>query len=130
MPVTPWEAALGARVEVPLVEGRAAVKIPAGIQGSKRIRLKGKGPLGPQDMTLPGAGDLEGTVLGKNGQPVQGALVTIEPDVRATNEKLLKECGEETGLTFDAKKPRVVLVASISGGTGLVNFTNPSSFDG
>ncbi len=43
VPVTPWEAALGAEVEVPTVEGRARVRIPAGIRSSQRIRIKGRG---------------------------------------------------------------------------------------
>jgi curved DNA-binding protein len=48
VPVTPWEAALGAEIQVPTVEGRAKVKIPAGISGSQRIRIKDKG-LGPPE---------------------------------------------------------------------------------
>jgi curved DNA-binding protein len=43
VPVTPWEAALGAEIEVPTVEGHAKVKIPAGIGGNQRIRIRGKG---------------------------------------------------------------------------------------
>ncbi|MEW5814435.1 MAG: DnaJ C-terminal domain-containing protein [Spirochaetota bacterium] len=43
VPVTPWEAALGAAIEVPLVAGRASLKLPAGTQTGQRIRLKGKG---------------------------------------------------------------------------------------
>ena len=43
VPVTPWEAALGAEIEVPTVEGRARVRIPAGIRSSQRIRIKGRG---------------------------------------------------------------------------------------
>jgi curved DNA-binding protein len=43
VPVTPWEAALGAEIEVPTVEGRARVRIPAGIRSDQRIRIKGRG---------------------------------------------------------------------------------------
>ena len=43
LPVTPWEAALGASVEVPVLGGTGKVKIPAGAQGGARLRLKGKG---------------------------------------------------------------------------------------
>ena len=43
VPVAPWEAALGSEIEVPTVEGRAKVRIPAGIGGSQKIRIKGKG---------------------------------------------------------------------------------------
>ncbi len=43
LPVTPWEAALGSKVSVPLVEGTAQVTVPEGSQSGKRLRLKGKG---------------------------------------------------------------------------------------
>lgn len=37
------EAVFGASVEVPTIDGRAKIKIPAGTQGGKIFRLKGKG---------------------------------------------------------------------------------------
>ena len=43
LPVSPWEAALGARIDVPTLDGTAEMKIPAGTQGGKRLRLRGKG---------------------------------------------------------------------------------------
>lgn len=43
VPITPWEAALGAQITVPLVDGSARVTIPAGIRSGKKIRVKGKG---------------------------------------------------------------------------------------
>jgi len=43
VPVTPWEAALGGDITVPLVDGSARIKIPAGIASGKKIRVKGKG---------------------------------------------------------------------------------------
>ena len=43
LPVTPWEAALGAKVEAPLVDGTATVTVAAGSQSGKKLRLKGKG---------------------------------------------------------------------------------------
>jgi len=42
-PVTPWEAALGARIEVPIIAGKASVKLQPGTQSGQRLRLKGKG---------------------------------------------------------------------------------------
>jgi len=41
--VSPWEASLGARVPVRTVDGMVHLSIPAGTQGGKRFRLKGKG---------------------------------------------------------------------------------------
>ena len=43
VPVTPWEAALGATVEVPVLDGTVSLKIPPGVQSGQKLRLKGKG---------------------------------------------------------------------------------------
>ena len=43
VPVTVSEAALGARIEVPTVEGKAQLKIPAGTQSGQKFRLRERG---------------------------------------------------------------------------------------
>ncbi|HEV8342483.1 MAG TPA: DnaJ C-terminal domain-containing protein [Candidatus Binatia bacterium] len=43
LPVAPWEAALGAKVNVPTLDGPVELKIPAGAQGGQRLRLRGLG---------------------------------------------------------------------------------------
>jgi molecular chaperone DnaJ len=43
VPVTVTEAALGAKVEVPTIDGPATIKIPPGTQSGQRLRLRGKG---------------------------------------------------------------------------------------
>ncbi len=43
VPITFSQAALGATIEVPTLDGRVEVKIPAGIQSGSKMRLKGKG---------------------------------------------------------------------------------------
>jgi DnaJ-class molecular chaperone len=43
LPVAPWEAALGARIAVPTLDGPVEMKIPAGAQGGQRLRLRGQG---------------------------------------------------------------------------------------
>ncbi|HKX27964.1 MAG TPA: J domain-containing protein [Blastocatellia bacterium] len=43
LPVAPWEAALGARVNVPTLDGPVEMTIPAETQGGKRLRLRGQG---------------------------------------------------------------------------------------
>lgn len=43
LPVTPWEAALGATVQVPTLGGTVSLKIPPGTQSGNRMRLKGRG---------------------------------------------------------------------------------------
>ena len=43
LPITPWEAALGATVKVPTLGSKVDLKIPAGSQTGRKLRLKGKG---------------------------------------------------------------------------------------
>ncbi|NOQ45062.1 MAG: DnaJ domain-containing protein [Desulfobulbaceae bacterium] len=57
LPVTPWEAALGATLTVPTMGGNVQLKIPPGSQGGRKLRLKGRGlagksQQGDQYMTL------------------------------------------------------------------------------
>ena len=49
VPVTPWEAALGARVEVETLDGTAQVKVPPGSSSGRKLRLRGEG-LGGGDL--------------------------------------------------------------------------------
>jgi curved DNA-binding protein len=48
LPVTPWEAALGARVPVDTPSGEAKVTVPAGSSSGRRLRLRGKGLPNPK----------------------------------------------------------------------------------
>ena len=43
LPITPWEAALGASVKVPTPDGMVDLKIAAGTASGSKLRLKGKG---------------------------------------------------------------------------------------
>jgi curved DNA-binding protein len=43
LPVTPWEAALGASVPVPTLAGTVDLRIPPGSQSGRKLRLKGRG---------------------------------------------------------------------------------------
>ena len=43
LPVTPWEAALGAKIEVPTLKGKVKMNIPAGSQSGAKLRIKGRG---------------------------------------------------------------------------------------
>ncbi|HHT9978465.1 TPA: DnaJ C-terminal domain-containing protein [Legionella pneumophila] len=43
LPITPWEAALGATVVVPTLAGKIDLKIPPGSQGGQKIRIKNRG---------------------------------------------------------------------------------------
>jgi curved DNA-binding protein len=54
LPVAPWEAALGATIAVDLPHGTIKVRVPAGVQGGKQLRVRGKGIPGepPGDLLL------------------------------------------------------------------------------
>lgn len=43
VPITASEAVLGSAIEVPTIDSKAEMKIPAGSQGGQRLRLKGQG---------------------------------------------------------------------------------------
>lgn len=43
LPVTPWEAALGAQLAIPTLGGRVDMKIPAGARTGQKLRLRGRG---------------------------------------------------------------------------------------
>jgi curved DNA-binding protein len=43
VPLSPWEAALGAKVPVPTLGGAVELKIPAGSRSGRKLRLKGRG---------------------------------------------------------------------------------------
>ncbi|CAI0906945.1 Curved DNA-binding protein [Serratia entomophila] len=49
VPLAPWEAALGASIEVPTLTGKIALTIPAGSQSGRRLRAKGKGLVGKKE---------------------------------------------------------------------------------
>jgi len=75
LPLSPWEAALGAQVEVPTLEGRVTMKVPPGSKPGQKLRLTGKG------LPKPGgeAGDL------------YAVLDVVVPDTLTEREKKLYE---------------------------------------
>jgi DnaJ-class molecular chaperone with C-terminal Zn finger domain len=48
LPVTPWEAALGADVAIDTPGGEAKVKVPPGTSSGRRLRLRGRGLPNPR----------------------------------------------------------------------------------
>jgi curved DNA-binding protein len=58
LPIAPWEAALGAEIEVPTLEGPVTVNVKPGLRNGQKLRIAGKG--------LPrrgeGTGDLYGVL--------------------------------------------------------------------
>ena len=80
MPVNFVQAALGAELEIPTIDGKTKLKIPPGSQTGKVFRLKGQGV---QRLNSPGRGD----------QLVQMVVVTPE-SLNEAQKKLLRELGE------------------------------------
>jgi curved DNA-binding protein len=58
LPLAPWEAVLGATVEVPTLEEKVRLKIPAGTRSGQQLRLSGRGLPRPRE----GRGDLYAVV--------------------------------------------------------------------
>jgi curved DNA-binding protein len=54
VPLTPWEAALGARIELPAIERKILLTIKPGAQSGQKLRVPGKGLPKPKG----GSGDL------------------------------------------------------------------------
>ena len=74
VPVSFVQAALGAEIEVPTLEGRAVIKIPAGTQSHSTFRVKGRGV---KNLQGHGQGDLH-------------ARVQVEVPTRLTAEQKAK----------------------------------------
>jgi curved DNA-binding protein len=87
LPLAPWEAALGASVDVPTLGGTVRLKIPAGTHAGQQFRLSGRGLPKPHS----GAGD-------------QFAIVQITvPDKLSEREReLFRQLSEIS--TYDARK--------------------------
>lgn len=58
LPIAPWEAALGAEISVPSLDGPVAVSLKPGMRSGQKLRLAGKGLPHRRD----GAGDLYGVI--------------------------------------------------------------------
>ncbi|MCX5737886.1 MAG: J domain-containing protein [Proteobacteria bacterium] len=78
LPVTVSEATLGARIEIPTLDGSATVTIPPGSDSGRRLRLRGKGIADPKSGTR---GELYVTVQ-------ICVPVGLDPDARAKLQEL------------------------------------------
>ena len=75
VPITLYDAVLGGKVRVPTLDGSVEISIPASVNTTKALRLKGKG--------LHGAGDLYASlkiVLPENGDPDLESLMRFWRD--------------------------------------------------
>jgi molecular chaperone DnaJ len=78
VPVTATEAALGSKVEVPTIDGRAELKIPPGTQSGQKLRLREKG--------VPSA-----TREGVRGDEIVEITVTVPMPRDERTKELLRE---------------------------------------
>jgi DnaJ-class molecular chaperone len=85
VPISIAECALGTSVEVPLLEGTATLRVPAGTASGKRLRLKGKGVAAKGD-----TGDLYAVIrveapksLNDEDRAALERMKSTEPDPRA-----------------------------------------------
>ena len=78
--VTFAQAALGAEVEVPTIDGMARVTVPAGIQSGEALRMRGLG--------LP---ELNGTV---RGDQIVRVVVWTPTDLTSEQEEVLRQLSE------------------------------------
>ena len=78
IPVTASEAALGAKIEVPTIDGRALLKIPPGTQSGQKLRLREKG--------VPSA-----TREGVRGDEIVEITVTVPMPRDERTKELLRE---------------------------------------
>jgi molecular chaperone DnaJ len=80
LPLTYAEAALGAKVEVPTLEGTATIRIPPGTQTGQRFRLTGRG--------VPSRG-------GARGDLYAVATITVPEVVEESSKDLLRSFAEK-----------------------------------
>ncbi len=78
VPVSSTEAALGAKIEVPTIDGRALLKIPPGTQSGQKLRLREKG--------VPSA-----TKEGLRGDEIVEITVTVPMPRDERTKELLRE---------------------------------------
>src|SRR6266403_5345178 len=78
VPITAVEAALGAKIEVPTIDGRSTLKIPPGTQSGQKLRLREKG--------VPSA-----TQEGKRGDEIVEVKVTVPMPHDEKTKELLRE---------------------------------------
>jgi molecular chaperone DnaJ len=92
VPVTFAEAALGASVEVPTPDGPVSLKIPAGTQDGKLIRIRGRGA--PK---LKGGG--RGDVLARVRLAVPTKLTKAEREAIENLQKVSRENPREATIS-------------------------------
>jgi DnaJ-class molecular chaperone len=81
LPISPWEAALGTKIEVPTLDGPVKTTIPEDSQGGRRLRLRGQG--------------LKRRHGGRGDQYLQLKIV-IPPKISAREKELFEKLAAES----------------------------------
>jgi molecular chaperone DnaJ len=95
VPVTASEAGLGAKVEVPTIDGRALLKVPPGTQSGQKLRLREKG--------VPSA-----TKEGARGDEIVEVKVTVPMPRDEKTKELLRELAK-----LNPEDPRAELFKNV-----------------
>ena len=81
LPLAPWEAALGATVEIPTLSGPVSLKVPSGTSAAGKLRLAGRGLPKPRG----GAGDL-----------IAVAQIVVPGEMGERERELYRQLGESS----------------------------------
>jgi len=75
--LAPWEAALGAEISVPTLDGRVNIKIPAGTASGRKLRVRGRG-------------------LGKNGDLLVVTKIVVPEKISDAQRKLWEQLAHDS----------------------------------
>jgi curved DNA-binding protein len=75
--LAPWEAALGAEIAVPTLDGKVNIKIPAGTASGQKLRVRGRG-------------------LGKNGDLIVATKIVVPGKIADAQKKLWEQLAKES----------------------------------
>ena len=75
--LAPWEAALGAEISVPTLDGRVSIKIPAGTASGQKLRVRGRG-------------------LGKEGDLFVVTKIVVPEKISDAQKKLWEQLAKES----------------------------------
>jgi curved DNA-binding protein len=89
LPLTPWEAALGASVAIETPGGEAKVRVPAGTSSGRRLRLRHRGLPNPR---------------GEAGDLYAEARILVPPELTPEERRLFSELAAAS--TFDPRRGR------------------------
>ena len=95
IPITVPEAALGAKIEVPTIDGRAQLKIPPGTQSGQKLRMRGKG--------VPSA-----THEGTRGDEIVTVEIVVPPVRDERSKEILREFAK-----LNPEDPRAATFAGV-----------------